>query len=245
MPASAAYQPRQQPRLEKWEVEELGSMASISYGLHSMKLFLALVPSCIVLLAAIWEVHTGEGAYPVGRGCNGRQSGDTWNCDCKTGGDDVYDNSTLVFNQCRYAKGRGALYGKDNVGLNGRMGMAVYSGKSRGICGGYNRRCKCTCFDEDAVSGVSEPRFRTNESFQERSDLRQPGYYTDCLGLCGANCLAGVDGPRFASILIHDICQSFIRSTEPMPNANDCSDEGYRAAEAALLTVIAGYSCPP
>ena len=43
--------------------------------------------------------------------------------------------------------------------------------------------------------------------------------------------------------VIHDVCQSYIRSDKPMPNTNDCSDEGYHAAGAAALTTGLGYNC--
>ena len=149
-----------------------------------------------------------------------------------------------MFNQCGLGKDRGALHGEMAVELKGRMGMAVFSGKSTSICGGSGKRCKCTCFDEAAVDGVADQRFRTDKSTKKKNGVTYPGYYTDCLGLCGANCNAGVDGPRYASILIHDVCQSYIRSTASMPNTNDCSDEGWHAAGAAALTIAAGYSCP-
>ena len=202
---------------------------------------ISLLSAALILALAPTAVYGG--AYPIGRGCVDRDSGETWNCHCKTGTNDMYDD-TIVFNQCSLGKDRGASHGEMPVELNGRMGMAVYSGKSTSICGGSDTRCKCTCFDEAAVDGVSEPRFQTDKSSKKKNGVTYPGYFTDCLGLCGANCKAGMDGPRYASILIHDICQSYIRSTASMPNMNDCSDEGWHATGAAALTVAAGYSCP-
>ena len=179
--------------------------------------------------------------YPIGRGCEGRSSGDTYNCHCKTGTNDM-DDDTVVFNQCSLGKNRGAEHGETEVtsDLVTNMGLAVYSGKSTDICGGSDRRCKCTCFNMDDVNGPGG--FRTSSSKKKN----KPGKDTKCLGLCGANCEAGNDGKRYASILIHDVCQSWIRSSEawsPIPN-NDCWDEGSHAIGAAALSLFANGSCP-
>jgi hypothetical protein len=197
---------------------------------------------CTLILAAIPQYAYPGKAYPVGKGCENLASGDTYNCHCKTGQDDM-DDDTIVFNQCKLGKERGATHGEAVVDLQGNMGLAVYSGKSTSICGGSERRCKCTCFNEDAVSGSTSTPFQTSTSTKKKIGVTYPGYETYCLGLCGENCNAGFDGPRYASILIHDVCQSYIRSDKPMPNTNDCSDEGYHAAGAAALTTGLGYNC--
>ena len=125
---------------------------------------ISLLSAALILALALTAFNGG--AYPIGRDCVDRDSGETWNCHCKTGTNDMYD--TIVFNQCSLGKDRGASHGEMPVELNGRMGMAVYSGKSTSICGGSHTRCKCTCFDETAVDGVSEPRFQTDKSTKNR-----------------------------------------------------------------------------
>ena len=153
------------------------------------------------------------------------------------------------------------------------MGMAVYSPYSRNLCGESNsRQCVCTCFHQEAVDGQANFRTRRellsveeeeekdpSRSFQiqvEQPAARVPiqenetevderfGLVTDCLGLCGPNCKQGRDGKRYASILIHDVCQSFIRSREAMPNRNYCSDEGWSASFAAILSILWNGPCP-
>lgn len=204
------------------------------------------VPSIVVLLALIAADSAFPGAsaapaFSVATGCQGRDSGETFNCHCKTGNDHMTDG-TVVFNQCGKGKDNGALHGEVEVDsdlLGGAMGMAVYSGKSTDICGGSEKRCKCTCFDIAAVEG--SVGFRTSTSKKKGKE----GKITDCLGLCGPNCEQGNgNGKRYASILIHDICQSYIRSTAPMPNFNDCSDEGWHATGAAILSTFTNGFCP-
>eukprot|EP00551_Chaetoceros_affinis_P006077 CAMPEP_0203669074 /NCGR_PEP_ID=MMETSP0090-20130426/5540_1 /ASSEMBLY_ACC=CAM_ASM_001088 /TAXON_ID=426623 /ORGANISM="Chaetoceros affinis, Strain CCMP159" /LENGTH=240 /DNA_ID=CAMNT_0050533665 /DNA_START=615 /DNA_END=1337 /DNA_ORIENTATION=+ len=125
-------------------------------------------------------------------------------------------------------------------------------------------QCHCTCFTQDAVDGAVG--FRTSTSISSK----EKGYVTDCLGLCGPHCEQGKDKDkdssrdkvnngtttststsskgdiriRYASILIHDICQSFIRSNDPMPNSNACSDEGWSALTAAVLSIFTNGYCP-
>ena len=113
-------------------------------------------------------------------------------------------------------------------------------------------KCHCTCFTQDAVDGAVGFQTSTSISSKER------GYITDCLGLCGPHCEQGKGkgkgsrdkvnsskgGIRYASILIHDICQSFIRSNDPMPNSNACSDEGWSALTAAVLSTFTNGYCP-
>lgn len=176
--------------------------------------------------------------YPIVDGCNERTSGETFNCSCATGTDNMLDE-TVVFNECFFGKRNGAISGKSMINLNDQgMGMAVYSGFSTDICGEVRKECQCTCFDQASVDGAVQ--FKTSSSAEGGE-----GLVTDCLGLCGANCEAGIDGKRYASILVHDICQSFIRSIQPMPNRNDCSDEAVRGASAFLLSLIKNGSCPP
>uniref|UniRef100_A0A7S2GV14 Uncharacterized protein n=1 Tax=Helicotheca tamesis TaxID=374047 RepID=A0A7S2GV14_9STRA len=206
----------------------------------NMKSTLALALATV----AASDPSVDTGAYPVATGCQGRDPGDTWKCHCKTGKKHMIDNTT-VFNQCRLGKRNGAMHGQAEVKLNDdAMGMAVYSGDSTDICGGRMKHCKCTCFDKEALDGVASPRFRTSISTKIKQDVIDPGYKTDCLGLCGANCKGGINGKRYASILIHDVCQSYIRSRAAMPNFNDCSDEGRHAWAAAILSLLFNGSCP-
>jgi len=192
----------------------------------------------VILLLLLPSGISAGGKYDVATGCQGRSSGDTWNCHCKTGMDHMTDD-TVVFNQCSKGKEKGAYHGEEVVdrALVTNMGMAVYSGKSPYICGGNKKKCKCTCFDMDAVEGTVD--FQTSASTGNGA-----GLVTKCLGLCGPNCEQGDDGIRYASILIHDICQSYIRSTQSMPNFNDCSDEGYHAFGAAILSSFNNGFCP-
>ena len=136
-------------------------------GNNNRTMKISLLSAALILALALTAFNGG--AYPIGRDCVDRDSGETWNCHCKTGTNYMYDD-TIVFNQCSLGKDRGASHGEMPVELNGRMGMgmAVYSGKSTSICGGSDTRCKCTCFDEAAVDGVSEPRFQTDKSTKNR-----------------------------------------------------------------------------
>ena len=196
-------------------------------------------------------------------GCQGHESGYTFPCPCSTGMIHMNNNKnneedtllkrkvrTIVFNQCILGRKNGAYYGIDRVQIrskdHGEMGMAVYSAHLN-LCGGKDRECFCTCFDQDAVEGAVG--FRTSISIRNHDNNSEAleGYVTDCLGLCGPHCEQGGnsnDGNRYASILIHDICQSFIRSYDPMPNKNLCSDEGWSAFPAALLSVVTNGFCP-
>jgi hypothetical protein len=188
--------------------------------------------------------------------CRRYESGYTFPCDCSTGMVHVREEDglprLLVFNQCNFGRKNGALNGIDRVEINtkerGEMGLAVYSAQ-RDICGGKEKKCFCTCFDQDAVEG--SVAFKTSISIVDSHNVLKEsstgGYITDCLGLCGPHCEQGGNdnsGYRYASILIHDICQSFIRSDEPMPNTNVCSDEGWRALPAALLSLLTNGYCP-
>ncbi|MFW7379296.1 MAG: hypothetical protein ACOH5I_10845 [Oligoflexus sp.] len=70
------------------------------------------------------------------------------------------------------------------------------------------------------------------------------GYPTGCVGLCGAHC--GIDdrgifidewNKRYASLVIHDVCQAYINSTDSMADKegrkNNCGDEGSKSGGAA------------
>lgn len=190
------------------------------------------------------------------KGCQGYESGHTFPCPCSTGmihvnNEDDVKNRTIVFNQCILGRENGAHYGIDRVQIRskdyGEMGMAVYSADLN-LCGGEQNECFCTCFDQAAVEGAVG--FQTSTSIENNghdSDSSRKGYVTDCLGLCGPHCEQGGssnDGNRYASILIHDICQSFIRNDDPMPNENLCSDEGWSALPAALLSTVTNGACP-
>ena len=162
--------------------------------------------------------------YP--EGCQGYESGDTFPCPCSTGmihmrNDRTNGRKTKVFNQCRYGIQNGAYHGIDHVDIRSGegvdMGMAVYSTRLN-LCGGNEQECYCTCFNRGAVNGASG--FKTSISAedhdadygdrQRHGDIGgRKGYVTDCLGLCGPHCEQGDgNGVRYASILIHDICQS-------------------------------------
>lgn len=172
-------------------------------------------------------------------GCQGKNSGDSFSCSCSTGMIHVMDNDkTLVFNQCYDGIINGALNGVQGIDLeNDTMGLAVYSPFSRNLCDPQDN-CICTCFDKESVQG-------NQASFHTKSPQFEDGLISDCLGLCGPQCALGVNvTTRFANILIHDVCQSFIRSIEPMPNRNNCSDEGWAALSGAILTVMRHGSCP-
>mmetsp|Transcript_33744 Transcript_33744/g.39316 ORF Transcript_33744/g.39316 Transcript_33744/m.39316 type:complete len:234 (+) Transcript_33744:431-1132(+) len=171
--------------------------------------------------------------------CKGYNSGHTFPCPCYIGMKQMNDD-TVVFNQCQLGIRNGAHHGRTQVKIHpNSMGMAVYSNQLN-LCGGKEGSCHCTCFDQDSVKG--EVGFRTSISI-DGDDV--PGFMTDCLGLCGPNCTQGDGkGVRFASILVHDICQSFIRSTDAMPNRNACSDEGWSALSAAISSVIRNGPCP-
>lgn len=187
--------------------------------------------------------------------CRQNDSGYTFPCHCSTGMVHVREETGLprflVFNQCLQGKRNGSLNGIDRVEINtkerGEMGLAVYSAQ-RDICGGKENECFCTCFDQAAVEGSIA--FKTSISIVDSHDIYQEnkgGHISDCLGLCGPHCEQGGNdnsGYRYASILIHDICQSFIRSDKPMPNTNVCSDEGWRALPAALLSLFTNGYCP-
>ena len=193
--------------------------------------------------------------------CHGHDSGFTFPCSCSTGMTNMYGNDfdltsdrdgierigkTLVFNQCPKSRRNGALYGTHRVTIrskeHGDMGMAVYSAHLN-ICGGKEDQCFCTCFDQDAVEGAAGFRTSISKESHGQDDEKLQGYVTDCLGLCGPNCQQGKGGTRFASILIHDVCQSFIRNDDPMPNQNICSDEGWRAFSAAIMSIFTNGFC--
>eukprot|EP00548_Thalassiothrix_antarctica_P000261 CAMPEP_0194146992 /NCGR_PEP_ID=MMETSP0152-20130528/22454_1 /TAXON_ID=1049557 /ORGANISM="Thalassiothrix antarctica, Strain L6-D1" /LENGTH=205 /DNA_ID=CAMNT_0038847655 /DNA_START=15 /DNA_END=632 /DNA_ORIENTATION=+ len=202
--------------------------------------YLNIIALLALTTASIFLPGVSAGAYAVATGCQGKASGDTFNCHCKTGNVHMTDD-TVVFNQCDKGKKNGAFHGEKEVNSNlvTNMGMAVYSGKSTDSCGGSEKRCKCTCFDMEAVEGSVD--FRTSTSKKKG----KPGKVTDCLGLCGPNCEQGDGGGiRYASILIHDICQSYIRSSQAMPNFNDCSDEGWHSTGAAILSSVRNGFCP-
>ena len=193
------------------------------------------------------SLRTAKSSVPVyASGCIGKKSGDTFECHCGTGKKHILDG-TLVYNECQEGIRNGSLHGTDHVKLTpsiSQMGMAVYSPFSRRLCGqGDSNQCHCTCFQQAAVDGAAN--FRTSISSHEdgREDTG-PGYITDCLGLCGPHCKQGSDGKRYASILIHDICQSFIKNSDDMPNKNFCSDEGWNSFAAAVLSVLLNGSCP-
>lgn len=194
------------------------------------------------------------------KGCQGHESGYTFPCPCSTGMINVNKNEdneeegvtnrTIVFNQCKLGRENGAYYGTDRVRIRskdyGEMGMAVYSA-DLDLCGGEHNKCFCTCFDQGAVEGAVG--FRTSTSINNNGQYSDSskGYVTDCLGLCGPHCEQGGssnDGNRYASILIHDVCQSFIRNDDPMPNDNLCSDEGWSAFSAAILSTVTNGFCP-
>lgn len=195
----------------------------------------------------------GDGDFIHPTGCHGFVSGHTFPCPCSTGmihvNTEETKSRTFVFNQCPLGIKNGAFHGTDSVKIEskgiGEMGMAVYS-VNLSICGGDRRECYCTCFDKDAVDGAVG--FQTSISMEDMNndkDEAPGGFVTDCLGLCGPNCEQGLGfGKRYASILIHDVCQSFIRSNQPMPNTNVCSDEGWRALPAAFLSLFTNGFCP-
>ncbi|WP_132322805.1 hypothetical protein [Pseudobacteriovorax antillogorgiicola] len=73
---------------------------------------------------------------------------------------------------------------------------------------------------------------------------KQVGYASSCIGLCGAHC--GIDdrgqeiseyNKRYASLVIHDVCQAYINSTASMASKegrrNNCGDEGSKSGGAA------------
>jgi len=195
-------------------------------------------------------------SIPVLYSCQGYKSGHTFPCHCDTGMTNINKEGestgpkTIVFNQCYLGRRNGAYHGSNPVHIksnDGEMGLAVYSIK-HGICGGEDRECFCTCFNQKAVEG--DAGFRTSISIHDlhsnENDL-SGGLVTDCLGLCGPHCLQGggdITKVRYASILIHDVCQSFIRSMDPMPNMNACSDEGWSALPAAFLSLFTNGLCP-
>ena len=175
---------------------------------------------------------------PMGTGCQNVPSGHSFECNCETGQSDMMDD-TVVFNQCSFGKSKGAKNGRDRVVLKpGAMGMAVYSPRRGLVCGGLERECTCTCFDQAAVDG--DVAFRTFESTS--SDAQ--GAETLCLGLCGRDCLKGKNGERYASILVHDVCQSYIGSSKPFPAFNDCDDEATHAASALAASLLTSGGCP-
>jgi hypothetical protein len=176
---------------------------------------------------------------PLGRGCQNMPSGYSFECNCETGQSDMRDN-TIVFNQCRFGKAKGAKHGLAPVKLKpGAMGMAVYSPRRGIVCGGLKRECTCTCFNQAAVDGGVV--FRTLKSTSSTAQ----GSETRCLGLCGRDCLKGKNGDRYASILIHDVCQSYVRSSKSFPSFNNCDDEGTHATSAWVASMQTPGGCPP
>lgn len=174
-------------------------------------------------------------------GCQEKESGESFFCSCSTGMMNVMDKNDdktlLVFNQCYKGIRNGAFHGIQEVALeNDTKGLAVYSPFSRNLCDPQDK-CVCTCFDKESVQG--------KVSFHTKSQQFGNGLISDCLGLCGPHCALGVNvTTRYANILIHDVCQSFIRSVDPMPNRNNCSDEGWAALPGAILTVMKHGRCP-
>ena len=179
-------------------------------------------------------------------GCQGKDPGDTFECYCGTGSNHMKDG-TSVYNECREGIMNGAFHGIDKVTLKSTypVGMAVYSPHSRQLCGERDtKQCVCTCFSQEAVDGAADFRTSIVSSFEDGGEKQIRGYITDCLGLCGPNCKQGKNGKRYASILVHDVCQSFIKSTDAMPNKNYCSDEGWNALMAAVFSIIWNGPCP-
>lgn len=178
-------------------------------------------------------VCTGREASPV-QGCIGKSPGYTFNCNCYT---TRTKDGTPVHSQCADAR---TVSGKDRPKLYKGVGLAVYSPHHKLICGAVTgsarNRCKCSCFTKADIDGPLA--YKTSSSTRSG-----PGKGTACLGLCGAHCKAGRGNRRYASILIHDICQSYIHSSAPYPFPNNCVDEGSHAISAAALERVKD-ECP-
>ena len=180
-----------------------------------------------------------------------KEHGDTFPCNCWTskaiGGEVLnirrvnrYDDTTVV---------------------DGEKYVAVFSPGERN-----NENCMCavvTDLVEDWHATVQDSCLKTEKRSkrQRLKGLRKRyktvyydvcvergpkniGYPTRCVGLCGAHC--GIDdrgifidqwNKRYASLVIHDVCQAYINSTASMASKegrkNNCGDEGSKSGGAA------------
>jgi hypothetical protein len=180
-----------------------------------------------------------------------KEHGDTFPCDCWTskaiGGEVLnlrrvnrYDSATVQ---------------------DGNKYLAVFSPGDR-----KNENCMCGVVT-DLIDGwhatIADGCFKT-ETRTERQRIKglrkryktvqydvcvergpqHVGYETRCVGLCGADC--GIDdrgivvdewNKRYASLVIHDVCQAYINSRESMTSKdgrkNNCGDEGAKSGGAA------------
>ncbi len=174
--------------------------------------------------------------------------GDTFSCSCWTksalGGDVLnlrrvnrYDASTVE---------------------DGKKYVAVFSpGKKQ------NQNCMCSvvtnlidpwqatvsdaCLKTERRSKRVKKRLKWKTVYYDVCVERGPkdfGYASSCVGLCGAHC--GIDdrgefiskwNKRYASLVVHDVCQAYIGSTAAMSDKegrqNNCGDEGRKSGGAA------------
>jgi len=161
-----------------------------------------------------------------------KSNGDTWDCSCYTD-QNTYKGNYVAYNGCPTA---GTSLGNgDVVDTSSDKNIAVYSPESTtGCLNIFGNQCKCTCFNSASITSGGYPH--NIDSCNPGDGVKPQGspdaYETCCVGMCGADCSAREVTDReefYAALVIHDLCQAYIGSRDPISSvggiSNNCADE--------------------